>query len=336
MLSKIASFAFPSLLALCALGTLAAAADPPKPAADAKAAAPAKAEPAKPAAKPEPAKAEAKPAAKPEPAKPEPAKPEAPKAEAVKEVRLYALDCGKVEIKDFSLFADTGEYDGKPMTVGTPCFIIRHAKGTLLWDTGLGDALKGAKPAEGGNFTPSVSVTLAEQLKELGLAPADITYMAFSHFHFDHTGNANNFPQATWLINQAELNWAIAKPTPFVVNPDSFSAYKNAKTTMLTGDHDVFGDGRVRILKAPGHTPGHQVLLLELAKAGAVVLSGDLYHSRDNRKLKRMPSFNTDRADTLASIDRIERIVNNKKAKFYVQHDLVDFKALPKFPKYLQ
>ena len=105
---------------------------------------------------------------------------------------------------------------------------------------------------------------------------------------------------------------------------------------MIEGDYDVFGDGAVRILKTPGHTPGHQVLLLELRKSGTVILSGDLYHLRDNRKFRRIPTFNSSRAETLASIDRIERIVKNRKARFVVQHDPVDFAALPKFPAYLE
>jgi len=104
---------------------------------------------------------------------------------------------------------------------------------------------------------------------------------------------------------------------------------------MIDADDDVFGDGSVRILKAPGHTPGHQVLELKLAKAGVVILSGDLYHSEDNRKFKRVPTINVERADTLASIDRIEKIVHNTHARFVIQHDPRDFAALPKFPAYL-
>ena len=321
------ALSFPSLIAALALGSsLAWAAEPAKPAAAKAEAKPAAAKPA--AAKPEAPKAEA--------AKADAAKPDAAK-ETVKEVRLYALDCGHVDFKDMGIFADTGELDGKAGNLVTPCFVIRHPKGTLLWDTGLGDKLAENKGggAENG-ISPVVTVTLAEQLKALGLGASDVTHMAFSHMHFDHTGNANSFSGAIWLLNQAELNWATGKPTPFAIAPDTFSGYKNAKTIMVTGDHDVFGDGSVRILKAPGHTPGHQVLVVKLAKAGTVVLSGDLYHLRDNRKNKRMPTFNSDRADTLASFDRIEKIVSNKKARFVIQHDPNDFKSLPKFPAYLQ
>src|SRR5262249_37795011 len=180
-----------------------------------------------------------------------------------------------------------------------------------------------------------VTATLAGQLKALGIAPQDVTHVAFSHLHFDHTGNANLFGAATWLMNRAELAWAANPPPGAFVQPESFSAYKSAKTEMIDGDHDVFGDRSVRILKAPGHTPGHQVLLVKLRTAGTVVLSGDLYHLRANRTHRRVPEFNTERADTLASMDRIEKIIKNTKARLVIQHDPADFAALPRFPAYL-
>ncbi len=257
-------------------------------------------------------------------------------ADDVNEVRLYTLDGGLIEAKDLGPFSDTGEYDGKPGKLVDPCFLIRGPKGILLWDTGLGDKL--AEHADGvdedGDHM-SVPITLAAQLKTLGLTPADVTYVAFSHFHFDHTSNANLFSSSTWIINKAELNWALGDPTPFGVDLTTFSAYKTAKTQMIDKDYDVFGDGSVRILKAPGHTPGSQVLEIKLKDSGTVILSGDLYHTLANRTHRRVPSFNYSRADTLASIDRIETIVKNTKARFVTQHSPEDFKSLPKFPDYL-
>jgi glyoxylase-like metal-dependent hydrolase (beta-lactamase superfamily II) len=256
-------------------------------------------------------------------------------ADEVKDVRLYALDCGRVKIKDMGMFSDTGEYNGKSAWIADPCFLIRHPKGNLLWDAGLGDVLAG-KPdgTDMGAGVMFVDATLPDQLKRIGLVPADVTYLSFSHTHFDHTGNANEFPDATWILNKAELAWAESKPGPFV-NLDSFSAYKSAKKQMIDGDYDVFGDGSVMILKTPGHTPGHQSLELKLKKAGVVVLSGDLWHLRDNYKFRRVPPFNVERADTLASIERVSTILKNTKGRLVVQHDAGDFKGLPNFPKYL-
>jgi len=259
-----------------------------------------------------------------------------PKTE-VTGVRLYTLDCGRAELKDMAMFSDTGEYDGKPGAIAVSCFVIQHPKGTLVWDTGMGDNLAEKKDgADNGGIHMTVSVTLAEQLKALGLAPSDVTYVAFSHFHFDHTGNANLFTNSTWILNQSELNWALSSPTPGGVVPAVFSGYKTAKTNMINGDFDVFGDGSVRILRTPGHTPGHQVLEIRLKKAGTVILSGDLYHLRDNYLHQHVPDFNFSRADTLASMERIEKILKNSGARLVVQHDLGDFKAMPKFPAYLE
>jgi N-acyl homoserine lactone hydrolase len=257
-------------------------------------------------------------------------------ADAVKEVRLYTLDCGHIKTKDLSGFSDTGEYDGRPGGFASPCFLVRHPKGTLLWDTGLSDKLAENKDGVvNGGFHLSVPVTLADQIKRLGLTTADVTYVAFSHFHFDHTGNANLFGESTWIINKAELAWAESNPAPFGVDQGSISGYKSVKTQIIDGDHDVFGDGSVRILKAPGHTPGHQVLKVQLKTTGALILSGDLYHLRANRKFARVPVFNVERADTLASFDRIEKIAKNSHARFVVQHDQKDFESLPKLPGYL-
>ena len=256
-------------------------------------------------------------------------------ADQVKEVRLYALDCGLIRLNDMGIFSDTGEYDGKPVVLVDPCWVIRHPKGTLLWDTGLGDKM--AENKSGVDFElghMQVGVTLLDQLKTIGLTPADITYLSFSHTHGDHVGNANEFPDATWILNKVEIAWAETRPQPYV-NPDTFSAYKTAKTQMIEGDYDVFGDGSVRILKTPGHTPGHQSLLVRLKKAGTVIISGDLFHLRDNYRFRRVPPFNVERADTLASIDRISTILKSTKGRLVVHHDPRDFKALPAFPKYL-
>ena len=164
-------------------------------------------------------------------------------ADPAEAIRLYALDCGRATFKDSGFFSDV------------PCFLIRHPKGTLLWDTGLSDKIaESPNGVEQEGVHMSMARTLARQLKELGLSAGDVTYLAFSHLHFDHTSNANAFEASTWIMNGSDLKWALGTPTPFGVDPASFSAYSKAKTKMIEGDYDVFGDGAVRILKTPGHT----------------------------------------------------------------------------------
>ena len=265
------------------------------------------------------------------PAATSPAKATAPAA-----VRLYALDCGWLEFKDMRPLSDTGEYDGQAGTIAVPCFLVRHPKGTLLWDTGLDPKFVQQSQGAPHGIRGTLEVPLEKQLLQLKLKPTDITHLAFSHLHLDHTGNANLFTAATWILNRTELQWATQWPGGGTIAPDTFSAYKQAKTQLIDADYDVFGDGTVRILKMPGHTPGHQVLLVTLPKSGKVLLSGDLYHSRRDRQQKLIPVLNTNRAETLASFDRFERIATNTKARVVIQHDPEDFKALPKFPTYLE
>jgi len=256
---------------------------------------------------------------------------------AAAQVRLYTLDCGHATFKNMGGFSDTGEFDGKAGSMVAPCFLIQHDNAYLLWDLGFGDRF--AANVQGSDAAPGVHITvpvsLRSQLQALQLTPANITYIAFSHLHWDHTGNANEFADSTWIMNRTELAAATALPPPDGVLPETFAVYKSAKTESIDADYDVFGDGSVMILRAPGHTPGHQVLKLKLHKSGTVILSGDLYHLRINRTFKRVPVYNVSRADTLASMDRIETIVKNSHARLIVQHDPKDFEMLPKAPAFL-
>lgn len=260
-------------------------------------------------------------------------------ANNVTEPRLYALDCGQIGERDLGArFSDTGEYAGEPGTLIDPCFLILHPKGAFIWDTGLGNKVAGSR--DGVDFPElgihlSQSVTLNEQLKQLNLTPADITYVAFSHFHFDHTGNAGLFSHSTWIVNKAELANAQRVPIPSGIDPQIASEAEATKLQLIEGAFDVFGDGSVRILKMPGHTPGHQCLEIKLKNSGTLLLSGDLYHMRNNRQQRIVPSVNSERADTLASMDRFERLAKNTGARVVIQHDEQDFRSLPKFPAYL-
>ena len=104
------------------------------------------------------------------------------------------------------------------------------------------------------------------------------------------------------------------------------------KVEPQAADKDVFGDGTVMILRTPGHTPGHQSLLVRLKEKGPVILSGDLAHFHENYENNGVPSFNYDRAETLASLDRIKQIEKNLKATVIIQHDPRDIDKLPAFP----
>jgi len=230
--------------------------------------------------------------------------------------RLYVLDCGQNIGRDQGRWSP-GVNEGKPMEFSDNCYLIRHAKGLLLWDTGVPDAVA-AMPdgmvVAGGAITYRRAKTLAAQLAELGVKPADVTYVAVSHTHGDHVGNLALFPTATILIQGAEYDWAMGLPTK-----PAFVATQTIDK--LAGDRDVFGDGSVTILSTPGHTPGHQSLLVVLPKTGALVLSGDAVHFRDNWEQRRVPSMNVNREQTLASLERIAGVLAERKATLWINHD---------------
>jgi len=230
--------------------------------------------------------------------------------------RLYILDCGLNQGKDQSRWSP-GVNEGKPIEFSDNCYLIKHAKGLLLWDTGIPDAvaaLPDGVSAANGSIVLRRTKTLAAQLTEIGVKPDDIRYVAISHTHGDHVGNVGLFPWATILIQAAEYDWAMAQPTK-----PAFAATQ--KFDKLAGDRDVFGDGSVTILSTPGHTPGHQSLLVHLPKTGAIVLSGDAVHFRDNWDNRRVPSMNTDRDQTLASMQRIATVLTEQKAQLWINHD---------------
>lgn len=248
-------------------------------------------------------------------------------------LRLYALDCGNVTINDLSLLTP-GENQGVAKKLTNSCFLIDHPRGQLLWDAGIDDRL-GPEPITvfGGAFELSVTNPLLPQLEAIGVAPDEIDYLALSHFHDDHTGNANFFGAATLLIQRPEHAAAFG-PTPELYGFDAktYASLDAAKAVVLDGAHDVFGDGTVRILPAPGHSPGHQVLFVDLKHTGPIVLSGDLYHFTGAREKRTVPSFNADASQTRASMDSIEAFIAEQRAALWIQHDFEQMAKLQHAP----
>lgn len=252
-------------------------------------------------------------------------------------LRLYVLDCGHFEVSDLGVFDRAGAYDGQTGELVDTCYLIRHRSGDLLWDTGVPDALN-AQPngVSDPPFHVSLPKTLKGQLAELGLAPEDIELLSLSHSHFDHVGNAGEYAGATWLVESAERAFMFSDAAR--ANAESFSAYsafETAETVELDGDLDVFGDGSVRIISTPGHTPGHASLLVNLPNSGPILLTGDLYHMTESREHRRVPTFNTDADETLRSMDRFEALAASTGARVVIQHEPDDIAALPMSPDYL-
>lgn len=229
--------------------------------------------------------------------------------------RLYVLDCGQGRAADQSRWSP-GVNVGVPIDLVNNCYLMKHAQGWMMWDTGVPERvaeMRDGLVAAGGALVWKRPKTIAAQLAEIGITAADVRLVAVSHTHPDHVGNVDMFSGATVLIQSAEHEWAFDLPAK------PFSAEHAARK--LDGDLDVFGDGSVRIISTPGHTPGHQSLLVRLANAGTVLLSGDAVHFRDNWENRRVPSMNVSREHTLASLQRIADLLAENKAELWIHHD---------------
>jgi N-acyl homoserine lactone hydrolase len=260
--------------------------------------------------------------------------------------RLYVFDGGSLDV------ADPGRYQLKRDEVDTDrfsvaCFLVAHPKGLLMWDAcAVPDSAwkPTGKPVRQHLVLPgsqeryvTIAKSLAAQLTDAGHRASAVTHLALSHYHYDHTANANEFAAATWLVRQVERDAMLSSKPPDLTEPANYGALKNSRTTIVSTDqHDVFGDGTVVIKSAPGHTPGHQVLLVKLAKTGPVVLSGDLYHYPQERTLNRLPTFEFNKDQTAASRRDLESFLTKNRAQLWIQHDFTADAKLKKAPAYYE
>jgi N-acyl homoserine lactone hydrolase len=249
-------------------------------------------------------------------------------AQAATDVSLSRFECGTPQEPQpvNPRFSDTFAYGDLKLQFVYSCYLVKHGDDYLLWDTG--HAMTAPKVA------PPVS--LVDLLAKIDVKPDQIKYVGISHYHADHTGQIASFPKATLLIGAKEWE-AISAPKPAEgVNFKPFESWikGDSKVEPQAADKDVFGDGTVIMLRTPGHTPGHSSLLVKLPQMGPVILSGDAVHFHENYDSDGVPSFNYDRAQTVASIERIKKIASNLKATLIIQHDARDVGKLPVFPTF--
>jgi glyoxylase-like metal-dependent hydrolase (beta-lactamase superfamily II) len=268
------------------------------------------------------------------------------KAQRPHTVRLYVFDCGVLHNADMGRF-NLKKEDVATTDMSMACFLIAHPKGNLIWDTGAvpddswtptGSMItQRVTLPDGQKREADVDKSLRGQLAEIGYSPSDINFLALSHYHYDHTGNANEFAGATWLVRQVERDAMFGGKFSGSLQPSTFSALQESKTIILKDDeYDVFGDGSVIIKSAPGHTQGHQVLYVKLAKTGGVVLSGDLYHYPAEKTLDRVPTFEFSQEQTRASRVAVDAFLKKTGAQLWIQHDFDGNAKLKKSPQFYE
>ena len=247
-------------------------------------------------------------------------------AQTPADVTLTRLQCGtNAAPTDVGLrFSDTYAFSGLKVQLTFSCYLIKHGDDYLIWDTG--------NPV--GTTPTAPKTSLADLVTQLHVTPAQIKYVAISHYHGDHTGQAREFPQATLLIGKGDWDVVTDPKSASTVNPATFANWVSGggKVEPVVGDKDVFGDGTVVMFNTPGHTPGHHSLLVRLKEMGNVLITGDVSHFRENYDGNGVPTFNTDRAASVASLDRFKKIASNLKATVIIQHDERDVSKLPAFP----
>jgi glyoxylase-like metal-dependent hydrolase (beta-lactamase superfamily II) len=268
------------------------------------------------------------------------------KAEPPKTMRLYVFDCGLLNIAP----AGVARYHVTPAETGetrmpVPCFLVAHPTGTLMWDVGVipDETVEAQQGKNGAHYDVNpvsaavVTRTLKSQLAAIGYSPADITYVAISHAHKDHSANLNEFATSTWLVRPAEREFMWRKGNDRV-EPSFYSKLEHSRSISLDQDeYDVFGDGKAVMKAAPGHTPGHQVLILQLASLGRVMIAGDLYHYLPERTFHRAPPDNEfDVRQSAASRAMIEDYLKKTNTSIWIEHEWAANVRLKKSPAYYE
>ena len=255
--------------------------------------------------------------------------------------KLFRLDCGRSLANDESVWTP-GRNVGKSIEFSSTCWLIKHGSEWLLWDAGVPEAAH--NDPRGWSTLPKLIVyhldkTLTDQLAEIGLKPSDIASVAISHTHGDHIGNVRLFPNSTILMQQAEYSWIHSPNGPndnvnqlMALARELLGTPKNLQ--LIDGDTDVYGDGSVTLVSTPGHTPGHQSLLVHLKNSGFIILSGDVVHSEENFEKNTVPSLNTNTAESIASMEKIRQMIEMYKATLYINHDKKQTDTLKLLPAF--
>ena len=254
--------------------------------------------------------------------------------------RMCVLYCGEGNAPDMARWTPgVAANVNKPITLSNSCYLIKHAKGWMLWETGYSESIAGnanGYPTPVLHWYWRAPKSLTQQLADLGLSPNDIAYVGFSHAHPDHVGNGSLFTRANLFIQESEYDFYIGPKGKPPVEPANWSKLRDNPTTKLHGDYDVFGDGSVTILTSPGHTPGHQALLVKLPRTGPVLLTGDAVHFRDNWDTPRAPVQNFDKEATITSVEKLKKVAATNNAQVWINHDSAQTATLKKSPAFYE
>ena len=252
--------------------------------------------------------------------------------------KLYALNCGALEFDRRSFFPDSAK--GVAMRVPVPAFLIVHAKGKVLFDTGIhADAFRdpaahlGKDLAAYFKFFCGAGEGIVAQLLLLGLEPGDITHVVNSHFHFDHCGCNGLFSKAVFFVQGEEMRATRAARAADGRQDRDWDQPLNYR--LLDGEHDLFGDAELVILPTPGHTAGHQSLRVNAGSGMRICLTGDACYTQAHMERDLLPATAAvwNEAEMRHSLGTLRRMREREAIELIYGHDGEQLQGLRRCPE---
>ena len=251
----------------------------------------------------------------------------------LKDVTLVPFDVAGWMVRGSLMDAEASP---SPVRIVTLACIIEHPDGVVVIDTGVDPStIQRPPPSDDQAFldcTPIVprGTGLVEQLAATGLTPTDVRFVINTHLHLDHAGGNRSMPEATWLVRRAELEYA-ARPADerqAQEYPAGIADGTDSRWTAYDDDEviDVFGDGSLTVVPTPGHSPGHQSVLVQL-RSGAVLLPGDAVWTAAMRASTRLPGLLWDEAAYRSSRRRLDELATSTGARWLYPHEPELFSA---------
>jgi glyoxylase-like metal-dependent hydrolase (beta-lactamase superfamily II) len=225
-------------------------------------------------------------------------------------------------------------------------YVIVHPKGIVMFDTGnndktITDAQGWWGPlAKGFGLKMTQNDAMAAQLGRIGLKTSDVKYVGIGHMHLDHGGNISQFPNATFIVQNDEMQAAWWPDPGYSIYyiPGDFADSKKYNMIRLNGDLDLFGDGSVEFRRAPGHTPGSMFAVVRLPKTGTVVLTSDVVYfkeSLDKNLIPPIPGTWSPMA-MYESYQKLRLVRDGEGASLFYGHDPEVFKATKQAPAFYE
>jgi glyoxylase-like metal-dependent hydrolase (beta-lactamase superfamily II) len=248
-------------------------------------------------------------------------------------LKVHAVTCGWLE-GEFGHLMEGGE--GR-IRLPIPAYLIEHAKGSALFDTGMHPDCQsdpagrlGERLARLFAFDYHRGEEIGARLEAIGRDPARIDLVINSHFHFDHVGGNAQIPNATLVVQRREWEAGIDPDIAARRGFDRRDFDLGHRRRLIDGEYDLFGDGSVICLPTHGHTPGHQSLKLRLER-GEIVLAADACYFCRTLAERRLPRFVYDREAMLVSLDRLAAL-ERAGARIFFGHDPDFWRTVPQAP----